>query len=126
MVGCVAGGIVGVLEVLEAHPVEASRDVREKFHLSKHDLFVTVDNGESVELVRSLLRDPSSWLAAAVSGWSHPFSWTDQYIVAGIDTLRSRWMSEFQPFPKPTDKRPEGISREAALRKLRPHQFKEG
>lgn len=72
--GCRPGGILELLELIEEHPAALAFDLRARLGISIDDLGGTVSWREAVLVVSILLRDPSSWTAAAKQGWSYPVS----------------------------------------------------
>ena len=77
---CFVGGILGVLEIADAHPSEIRADFRALYGCSWDDVGITISWIEAIHLVRMLLRNPSSWLQAQKNGWKHPvdFNWMIQ------------------------------------------------
>lgn len=103
------GGILQLLELIEEHPSEAARDFREKFHLPSSEVGLIVTYGEAILLTATLMRDPTSWLHAAVDGWAHPVSWNEIALYDLYDLeLRSKLenQSEFRPYPRPWARKP--------------------
>lgn len=101
--GAEPGGILQLLELIEEHRPEAVRDFREKFHLSVHDVGATVRYDEALQLMLTLLRDPTSWLAAAVAGWDHPWSY-EAMLLADIHDLQHMSKvkrGQFKAYPRP-------------------------
>lgn len=72
-----AGGILGLLELIEEHRAAIEYDFRSRFHLGAHVIGHEVGWGEAIRLVRILRSDPSSMLAASVEDWEYPLSRTD-------------------------------------------------
>jgi hypothetical protein len=60
-----------------------------------------VDFDELVLLVDVLLRDPTSWLHAAVAGWKHPISYEWTVNVATYDLLAQVHSGKRKPKPYP-------------------------
>lgn len=96
--GCFLGGILALLELIEEHPAEAARDFREKLHCSIKDLGLSVRWDEALLLVQTLMRDPSSWLHAAVAGWEYPIS---RETVALMDLYDLQHASKSKRKPRP-------------------------
>ena len=68
------GGIFKLLEILENHPAELAFDFRSKFQISIFDIGRSVTYLEALYLIAILLKDTTSWVTAAKSGWKHPAS----------------------------------------------------
>lgn len=65
--------------------------------------------GEAIRLARVLASDPSSEIAAALSGWSHSLSRTDVTLRDLYDLQHaSKSQRKPQPYPRPWDERPLG------------------
>lgn len=94
------GGIERLLGLIEEHPTELAYDFRHRFGLSFEEIGRSVTWKEAVFLTVILMRDPSSWLQAAHSGWKHPVS--REWIV-GSHTydLLARVNSKNKPKPYP-------------------------
>lgn len=121
--------LLQLFDLIEEHRIPFTRDFRERFGISRHDIGLTVRYDEAFDLVVSLLSDPSSWLGAAVSGWKFPLTREAIFTLDLIDLLLMKWTGDqFKPVEKPWDaNKPKrrGKSPEAAMRQLRPHLFKE-
>lgn len=90
-----AGGILGLLELIEEHRGAVEYDFRSRFHLGAHVIGNEIGWGEAIRLVRVLRSDPSSMLAAAVEDWDYPMSreasiladvWDLEYAKTGAKT----------------------------------------
>lgn len=95
-----SGGILRLLELVEAHPAEIAYDFRSRFNLSYTDIGVKVGWLEAVYLVAVLMKDPSSWLQAAVSEWEFPVS--REWIVAVQTFDLHAAVNSKKPKPYPT------------------------
>lgn len=102
--GDVVGGILELYGLIDKYPVELTRDFREKFSLSLHDVGRSVRFDEAYRLIISLHSDPTSWLQAAVSGWSHPVSREFVALADAYDlTHASLSKRRPKPYPRPWD-----------------------
>lgn len=72
--GRTLGGILRLLEIRSSHPAEMAYDFRSRFSISAWEIGRTITWLEAVYLVNALLRDPSSFLQAAVNKWKYPVS----------------------------------------------------
>lgn len=93
--------ILTLLDAIEAHRGAFEYDWRTRFHA---DLWA-FGWGESWRLYCELLRDPSSHVAAAVSGWQYPASREALTLADLFDVfLRSRRLrGKPKPYPRPWD-----------------------
>ena len=118
-VGSPPGKIRAVLQLIEDHPVEASYDWRTRFGLPIAAVFdgrMTWD--EAYDLVRGLLADPTSRLAAARAGWTYPLS-REAMIVADLYDLTAvansdRKKGKPKPYPRPFKPKGKGSRHSAA------------
>lgn len=102
--GCISGGSLQLLELIEEHPAELAFDFRSRFGLSIDDIGSSVSLRESLLLVNVLLRDPGSWLQAARQGWEYPV--TREWIVAShtydlLAAVNSGKGKKPKPYPNP-------------------------
>ena len=76
-------------------------DFRSRFNTSFEDIGTRMSWLEAVYLVSVLMRDPSSWLQAATSEWTHPVS--RDWIVAThtYDLLAAVNSKKPKPYPTP-------------------------
>ncbi|WP_104128003.1 hypothetical protein [Cryobacterium sp. Y57] len=95
-----AGGILGLLGLVEDHTEPLARDFRERFGLSYLEIGYGIVYIEAWHLCKSLLKDPSSWLHAAVAGWEHPVS-REWIILAQSFDLAHAAASKHRPKPMP-------------------------
>lgn len=99
-----SGGIRQLCRLAVKHPAELARDLREKCGASLWDIGTdALPLGEAFYLVQTLLRDPSSWLQAAVAEWDHPVS-REWVLLAQIHdiTLASKVKrAVFKPWARP-------------------------
>ena len=95
-----AGGIFKLLDLIEEHPAELTYDFRERFGLSLAIIGDAVTYREALLLLSVLMRDPSSWIRAAVNGWKFPVSreWT---VLAHTYDLHSQVNAGKKNKPKP-------------------------
>jgi hypothetical protein len=98
-------GILGLLDLIEEHRAAFAYDWRTRFHLPLDAL----DDGrmslaEACLLLRGLAADPSSHVAAALGGWSHPMS-REALIAADTWDLLAAAHSDkkrrTKPYPRP-------------------------
>lgn len=82
--------------VIAEHEAELVYDLRK---LGINPAKVKFD--ELVLLVDVLLRDPTSWLHAAVAGWKHPISYEWTVNVATYDLLAQVYSGKRKPKPYP-------------------------
>lgn len=68
------GGILGLLDLIEEHRGPLEYDWRTRFGLPLAGVGRDMSFGEAWRLVRILLGDPSSQVAAAAMRWEHPWS----------------------------------------------------
>jgi hypothetical protein len=97
--GSTTGGIFRLFELIEEHPSEFAYDFRHRFNIGLDDIGTTVPLREAILLVQVLLRDPSSWLQAAVNEWKHPASMEWVMLVQQFDAFV---MANSKNKPKPT------------------------
>lgn len=108
--GCTTGGIFRLRELISEHPTELAYDFRSRFNLSIFAIGGEVSWLEAAYLVSVLMRDPSSWLQAAVNDWKYPVS--QEWIVATHTyDLHATVNSKNKPKPYPTPWLAEGTSR---------------
>jgi hypothetical protein len=105
--GCVCGGICKLRELIEEHPAEVAYDFRSRFNITLDAIGVTVTWREAILLTSVLVRDPSSWICAAWSGWQYPVSreWIALAHTFDLHTaVNSRKGSKPKPYPNPFPK----------------------
>ena len=56
------------------YPAELAYDFRSRFGISANEIGGTIPYLEAIYLTAILMRDPSSWVSCAKSGWKHPAS----------------------------------------------------
>lgn len=98
---CWRGGSLKLRELIEEHPAELAFDLRTRFGFGIEDIGETVSLREAALLVSVLLRDPSSWLQAAVNDWKFPVS-TEWIVAAHTWDLLAAVNSKNKPKPYPT------------------------
>ncbi len=104
------GGILWLLELAESHPSEIRADFRSHYNISWDDVGSTVSWLEALHLVNMLIRDPSSWVQAAKSGWKYPVS-QEWMLLAELFDLTHQINSKnkvkplVRPWPDPNAKR---------------------
>lgn len=96
------GGILGLLDLIEEHRAALRYDWRARFGLGLDAVPDVIGWGEALDLVRVLRSDPSTQLAAALEGWSHPLDrvgWmlADLIDVQGASKAGKKW----KPYPRP-------------------------
>lgn len=99
--GRFAGGIVGLILLLEEHRAALRYDWRTRFGRGL-DESVPDDIGwdEALDLVRILRSDPSSMLAAAIEGWGQPHSHTDLILMRQYElTQAAAGAKKTSPYP---------------------------
>ena len=68
------------------------------------DIGSSVRYGEAVKLTQSLMRDPTSWLHAAVASWDYPLSREGIAILDLLDLQNARTVpkrNQYKPSPRP-------------------------
>lgn len=95
------GGTLRLLELIEAHPAEITYDFRSRFQIGLEEIGDRISYLEAIYLASVLLRDPSSWLQAAVNDWKFPVSREWQVSVHTYD-LHAAVNSKNKPKPYPT------------------------
>lgn len=108
--GCQRGGILKLRELIEEHPSEIAYDFRSRFGLSVLDIGNGVTWLEATYLVAILLRDPTSWLQAAVNEWEYPVS-REWMVAAHSYDLLHAVNSKNKPKPYPTPWLAEGTQK---------------
>lgn len=68
------GGIFGLLGLISTHRGAVEYDLRHRFGLGLRDIGDRITLAEVARLVVIVRQDPSSAIAAAIEGWSHPIS----------------------------------------------------
>lgn len=82
--------------VVKDHEAELIYDLR-KLGINPAE----VDLDELILLVDVLLRDPTSWIHAAVAGWKHPISYEWTVLVALYDLFAQVHSGKKRPKPYP-------------------------
>ena len=96
------GGIVRVLELAEKHPAEIRADFRTLYNVSFDDVGGKVKWIEAIYLVSMLMRNPQSWLQAAVNGWKYPVDNAYMMLAETYDLLaRVNSKNKPKPIPRP-------------------------
>lgn len=96
------GGIVRVLELAEKHPAEIRADFRTLYNVSFDDVGNKVKWLEAIYLVSMLMRNPESWLQAAVNGWKYPVDNNYMLLAETYDLLvRVNSKNRPKPIPRP-------------------------
>lgn len=107
----VRGGIFRLIGDLRDPRTRAAlrSDFRSRYGISTRDIGTKRCTwGEAVDLALVLREDPGSHYAAALHGWTYPFSRAEQLLAALIDT----WSGQgAKPWPRPWD---EAVKRRAA------------
>lgn len=103
-----AGGIFGLLDLIEEHRAALSYDWRTRFGKGLDSIPSEIGWSEARDLVRILRLDPSSQLAASVEGWAHPLDrqgWmlADLIDIQGTAGSGKKW----KPYPRPSDAKPD-------------------
>lgn len=110
------GGILGLLELIEERPTAVAYDWRTRFHMGIEDLPEKMGWGEAVGHVRILRADPSSMIAAAIEGWTHPIS-REALILMDLYDLDMRVAVGGKKSPKPHPGRPYSMDVKSRERK---------
>ena len=97
---CATGGILKLLELKADHPAEFAYDFRSKFGISSEAIGDSVSYLEACYLVAMLMRDPSSWIAAARFGWNYPTS-REWIVLQDLYNLTMAANSPKKPKPYP-------------------------
>lgn len=99
-----AGGILGLLELIEEHRAALRYDWRARFGKSLDEsLPDDIGWAEALDLVRILRHDPSSQLAASVEGWAHPLERTGWILADLIDVQGGKAMGKkWKTYPRPS------------------------
>lgn len=101
-----AGGILGLLELIEEHKAAVAYDWRSRFHLPPTVIGNEMPWDEAVGHVKTLQADPSSALFASVAGWDYPMS-REALLLADIFDLDHMVNSDPKKGrPKPHSMRP--------------------
>ena len=97
--------------MIDAHRGAYEYDWRARFHVSVDEVGASMSWGEALRLVNRLILDPSSHVAAAVSGWSEPVSREALALMDLFDLqVMSRWRDTGskgqrpKPYPRPWPK----------------------
>ena len=106
-----------------------TRDFREKFNLSVHEVGLSVRYDEAEDLIVSLSRDPSSWFHAAKNKWDYPLTREGMLLLDQNSMLYSKWTKPgTPPYPTPYKSGKKNLgdgvkrTRAEALAILRPDQ----
>lgn len=79
-----------------------TRDFREKFRLSIHEVGLSVRYDEAYALIVSLSSDSTSWFHAALADWDYPIS---REVMALMDLYdlqhQSKSKKKVKPYPRP-------------------------
>lgn len=94
------GGILRLRELIEEHRPEVAFDFRNRFGISYESIGSDISWTEAILLVSVLIRDPSSWLAAAYSEWEYPVS-REWMALAHTYELHSAIAARKSPKPYP-------------------------
>lgn len=94
------GGIFGLLELIREHRGAVEYDLRQRFGLSLRDVGREVSLWEIARLVVIVRQDPSSAIAAAMEGWTHPVS-REALILMDLFDLELTINSKRKPKPHP-------------------------
>lgn len=103
------GGIRWLLDLIEEHRPALEYDWRTRFGLPLTAVGTAAMSwGEACRLVGELAAEPSSHTAAALGGWSHPWSWEATAVAdlweltAGLHTAKGKESPDYpRPWPKP-------------------------
>jgi len=100
------GGILGLLDLIDAHRGAFEYDWRTRFHLSLEVVPESMGWDEALRLTQQLTLDPSSHVAAAVAGWAHPVSreWAVTADLFDLQHLVAAGKSKPKPYPRPWGK----------------------
>lgn len=104
--GCFAGGILELVDLIDEHRAEFDYDWRSRFHLPVDDIGYGMAWDEALRLTGRLRRDPSSWVCAAIEAWDFPI---DRAALATLDLFDLTTLINADPKkarPKPHDGRP--------------------
>lgn len=115
---CLNGGILKLRELIEEHPSELAYDFRSRFGLSVYEIGNGVTWLEAILLVAVLLRDPTSWIQAAVNDWDFPVS-REWIVQAHTYDLLHAVNSKNKPKPYPTPWVPEGTQKLGSKKQTR-------
>ena len=102
-----SGGILQlVTELSGEHETALTRDFRELFHVSIHDVGGPVPYDEAAHLLKALRSDPSSWYHAAIGGWDYPITREGIVLMELWDLelrkgLSKKQRNKFKAFPRP-------------------------
>lgn len=70
--------------------------------MSLDDIGLRMSPGEALGHVQVLMKDPTSWLHAAVGGWEHPAS-HEFFVMADVfDAIAKAHFRNPKPYPRPT------------------------
>lgn len=102
--GRLVGGIVALVELVDAHRGAFEYDWRARFHLPLTVLGRSMPWGEAVRLTRQLSRDWSTAVGAAIGGWDYPMD-RAAIVLADLYDLQHATKSKrkITPYPRPWD-----------------------
>lgn len=92
-----AGGVFGLLGLIQSHRGAVEYDLRSRFGLGLRDVGWTISLWEMARLVTILRSDPSSAIASALEGWDYPI---DRTALAVLD-LHDRFVEANSGKKKP-------------------------
>lgn len=95
---------------MATHAAEFAYDFRSRFNIGLNEVGDRITYLEAIYLLSIVLRDTSSWLQAAESGWDYPVS--REWIASShIYDLLAAVNSKKKPKPYPTPWLPDGTQR---------------
>lgn len=100
--------------LIEEHEAAFIYDWRTRFGLPLRSVFDgTLTWHEAWQLTQELFKDPSSHVAAAVSGMRHPWTYESAILADTFDLLvaantEEKSRGQIKPYPRPFSKRTEG------------------
>lgn len=102
--GCQTGGILTVLELKEDYKSAFAYDFRNRFNISYKEIGESVDFDEAFLLIKILIQDPSSWIAASIQNWAYPITHEFLASAATYDLLAHvNSKTKPKPYPRPWD-----------------------
>lgn len=95
------GGSLRLLGLIAAHRGAVEYDLRSRFGLGLRDIGERVTLPELARLVDILMADPSSMVAAAIEGWTHPISREAAVLMDLFDLNAAAHSGKKKPAPYP-------------------------
>lgn len=101
----VAGGILGLVDLIDEHRGAFEYDWRVRFNVPLDTIPDAMGWDEVQRLAVVLATDPTSCVSAALSGWRHPMSWESVTLRDLYDLQHaSKSKRKPKPYPRPWDR----------------------